>query len=136
MKATFFHRGFLLLAGLLLCLHSLVPHVHGPVRNSSGEETVESIPSSDGTLLGLLQDFVTDTDLGEDHLEHFSADHDVTLDFEITSFSPLALLPTVVSASLKEAAPICRQRAFRGQLIPPSGIYPDTASPRGPPAFV
>ncbi|WP_020567365.1 hypothetical protein [Neolewinella persica] len=135
MKTTSFHRALLLLAGLLLSLHSLVPHVHSGHSDSSGEVSAEIIPGTNGDLLGLLQNFFTNTDLGEDHLEHFSSDNHATLDLEVIALLPPADLPTIVLAPRALNPAIRRQRVFRSRHFPPAGVYPDRAAPRGPPAL-
>ncbi|WP_273445072.1 hypothetical protein [Neolewinella agarilytica] len=136
MRYSPFHTTLLLLAGLLLSLHSVVPHVHGLPCGKPGEVTAGHIPASGGDLLGLLQDFFTNTDLGEDHLEHFSADHDVTLDLAFTATLPPATLPHIVLAVISEPGVTRRERVFRSWHFPPSGVYPDADAPRGPPTIV
>jgi|GEM_PF-3138290 len=137
MKATTFHRGLLLLAGLLLSLHSFVPHVHGDHPGDSGQETAKNTPPPQPDLLTLLQNIFTDTDLGEDHLEHFAADHDTTLDLEISALRPPAALPpAIVLVASTTPVVVRRQRIFRQRHFPPSGVYPDATAPRGPPTLV
>lgn len=131
-----FHSTLLLLAGLLLSLHSVVPHVHGIPCSSPGEVTTNNTSAPKGDILSLLQDFFTNTDLGEDHLEHFSADHDVTLDLAITATIPPTAFPAIVSVARKEPTVTRRKRVFRSWHFPPSGMYPDTDAPRGPPTLV
>lgn len=136
MKVTSFHRGLLLLAGLLLSLHSMVPHVHGSVRNVSGQLTLNNTLSPSQGLQGFLQDFFSETDLGEDHLEHFASDHDVTHGSEFVSLQPPTAFVVATFAPLAACSTIRRQRVFRSWHCPPSSIYPDADAPRGPPANV
>lgn len=136
MKATLFHRGLLLLAGLLLSLHALVPHVHGYDQPGSVELRTETNSEGTTNLLSFLQDFFTDTDLGEDHLEHFSTDHNINLDLQVPAVLPPAVWPAIVIALRDRTSVIRRRRVFRSRHFPPSGVYPDADAPRGPPSIV
>lgn len=135
MRFTHFHRGLLTLAGLLLSLHSLVPHVHGEQLLAVNGTSINHIPGQSVDLFGLLQDLFANSDLGEDHLEHFSLDHDASVDLELVVFLPPAILPPVTSLPTPASSLVRRQQMFRNRHFPPSGIYPDNASPRGPPSF-
>lgn len=136
MKVTSFHRGLLLLAGLLLSLHSLVPHVHGSVRNVPGQLTLNNTLSPSQDLQSFLQDFFAETDLGEDHLEHFASDHDVTPVSGFVSSQPPTAFAVASLVPLAACTTIRRQRVFRSRHFPPSSIYPDADAPRGPPVHV
>lgn len=73
MRTLLLHRGIILLAGLLLSLHTLLPHVH--VSQSGQLSTIsfgERSPSSRG-LFDLLSGLVHG-DLGQEHLENFTKD--------------------------------------------------------------
>lgn len=133
MKTSSFHRGLLLVAGLLLSLHSLVPHVHADHCLGSGEITAKEIPASENGLLSLLQALFTSSDLGEDHLEHFAADHDSVLDLDIIASLPPALSPVLAFFPYAAQPTIRRKQIFRSRHFPPSGVYPDADAPRGPP---
>jgi hypothetical protein len=137
MRITSFHHTFLLLAGLLLSLHSLVPHVHGPEWAGPEEPIAYNAPAPNNNWLSLLQDFFTNTDLGEDHLEYFSPSQDLLLEFELelVSILPPVELPTIVLAPRALNPDIHRQRIFRSRHFPPAGVYPDADAPRGPPAL-
>lgn len=79
-------RGLLLLSGLILTVHTLVPHVHGPQHVSTGEVSIGSDQEKATGWLAMLTDLV-DVDMGEDHLEHFSPEK--ALDF-------VGLVPNIV----------------------------------------
>lgn len=133
MITTSFHRTFLFLAGLLLSLHSLVPHVHGSSYAAPGETVALQAPSLNSDWLALLQDFFTESDLGEDHLEHFSPGQDLAYDLGIVSLLPPTALPAITLVPRPTSAVIRRQRVFRSRHFPPAGVYPDADAPRGPP---
>lgn len=64
-------QGLLLLAGLLLTIHTVVPHVHGsPFSDASVPMAIQPPPALTGWL-GILGDLVSG-DMGEEHLEHFA----------------------------------------------------------------
>ena len=136
MRIIIIHRTFLLLAGLLLSLHSLVPHIHG--SEDVTEVTVKTTGTLDenGNWLNFLQDFFTQTDMGEDHLEHFSPGQDLSLELDLIASVPPVILPTIVLAPPAENVFIRRNRVFRSWCFPPASIYPDADATRGPPSYV
>lgn len=71
MRQLILHRGLVLLAGLILCLHTVFPHVHGSDGNVVASVVVKEKPAEDRTFLDVLFELVT-ADLGEEHLEHFT----------------------------------------------------------------
>lgn len=80
-------RGLLLLSGLMLVVHTLVPHVHGAHFLSSGETRVGSSEEGQNDWLAVLTDLV-DAEMGEDHLEHFSPEKTVDFALVVTTFVP------------------------------------------------
>jgi|AntRauTorckE5430_2_1112549.scaffolds.fasta_scaffold00957_5 hypothetical protein len=81
-------RGLLLLSGLILMAHTLVPHVHGPQAFMPAATSIDQAQQTPSGWLDVLTDLV-DADMGEDHLEHFSPEK--TVDFVL-------LLPNIVPA--------------------------------------
>lgn len=71
MRQLTIHRGLVLLAGLILCLHTVFPHVHGPDGDVVATVVAKEKPAEDRTFLDVLFELVT-ADLGEEHLEHFT----------------------------------------------------------------
>ncbi len=121
-------RILLLCAALLLCLHTLVPHVHHHDGEGAGE------PDDNPAWLVLLKN-VVGADIGTQHLQHFStADAD-----------PEVLLLAENSAGLEgEAEPVLRLPArptaipkstveYRGPLTVAATDYPPADPLRGPP---
>lgn len=129
------YKGLLLLPGLLLTLHTLVPHVHG------GESVSSSIPAADvpgerslsvKDLLGKL----IESDLGEDHLEHFELDKDFTEKVSYSSTFGLLSGPTFAEQlRLSSTIAIPKKSFSRNYWLPPAGIYPEQEAPRGPPVL-
>lgn len=94
MQRARFFRGLLLLSGLILTLHTLVPHVHAAHQHLSSEATVLSpAPANTDSWLSFFTDFV-DADMGEDHLENFSPEK--SIDFELV----IPMLPATLPPAL------------------------------------
>ncbi|MFK8163965.1 MAG: hypothetical protein AB8H12_16080 [Lewinella sp.] len=135
MQRSPFHRGLVMLAGLLLCLHTAIPHVHGVVH--SNEQPIEISGNSscvDAGLLHLIKDLLS-SDLGEDHLENFTPDftkdHSILAllaPTTITAFFPnhYLVLPSVTSA---------QQVASYLADLPPDDPIVGLEPSRGPPEF-
>lgn len=90
MRHLILHRGLVLLAGFILCLHTIFPHVHV----GEGSETEVAVFSEESaetrSLLDVLYELVT-ADLGEEHLENFTpASSEVAM---VVLVLPPALLP-------------------------------------------
>ncbi len=123
MKTDVFARSCLLLAGLILCLHTVVPHVHGEQAGVTGQPY---------GLVDILKDLLG-SDLGEDHLEHFSSGQDLDLSVDVVAALPPFAQPVLVLLSPRLASLVRRRRVFRHRHFPPSAVYPDADAPRGPP---
>lgn len=94
MQRARFFRGLLLLSGLILTLHTLVPHVHGAQQHSLPETAaLTPAPVNANSWLSFLADLV-DADMGEDHLENFSPEK--SLDLEL----PISVVPATIPPAL------------------------------------
>jgi hypothetical protein len=87
MRNQFFHRGLVLIAGFIFCLHTIYPHVHS--SDGVEEELSFTQATTDArSLLDLLCSLV-EADLGEEHLEHFTAS-------DLDASSLVVAVPSVV----------------------------------------
>ncbi len=134
MKSRLHHRFPVLLAGFLLCLHTVVPHVH-QLRLTAGQriERCDVLLPVNGQWLGLLRG-VIGADMGQGHLEHLSVDRaEATL--PVAPAEALAL-----ARQLPEWPPFppMAQRLLRLSPTshpkwPPEGDYCRATPLRGPP---
>ncbi len=126
-------RSFLLLSGLILLVHTLVPHVHAAHFTERGVPTTYAQQNVHANWLGVLAGLV-EADMGEDHLEYFSPEDAPDFSLAVPVFS-VALLPTPSGFASESPAVVVTARARRSELrtweiIPGSRRQ---ATPRGPP---
>lgn len=126
-------RGLLLLAGLILTIHTLVPHVHGAHFITPGETSTSTNHETPFGWLDLLTDLV-DADMGEDHLENFSPEKTIDFTLVVPTF-----LPTLPSALFAERFLFQPETAVRVEQAPsPSPqikeVFLRQVALRGPPA--
>ena len=136
MQRNLLHHGIVLLAGLLLCLHTVIPHVHGSLHPSTllVAEAGEQTNCVDEGLLRLIKDLLS-SDLGEDHLENFTPD--LNKDFSVDIALPLPDLTApfpVLNVGLAEVTSARQVSSYLANL-PPDDPVVDLASTRGPPFF-
>lgn len=134
MRHLMLHRGLVLLAGFILCLHTVFPHVHAPHGAEEALVFAEK-PSNERSFLDVLYDLVT-ADLGEEHLEHFTpADSDANL--SALALSPTAPLGSYFFTAADQSIP---PHQHRKQILTYHPLLPDDEMSildrplRGPPA--
>lgn len=124
-----------MLAGLLLCLHTAIPHVHGTLHsNSQSVEISDKSSCVEEGVLHLLKDLLS-SDLGEDHLENFTPDLQKDLN-GTTYISPAVLLaPFPVLNHVLAEITSARQAATYLASLPPDDPVINAGLSRGPPVF-
>lgn len=129
-------RGLLLLSGLILTVHTLVPHVHGVQHVSTSETGIGADKEKSTDWLALLTDLV-DAEMGEDHLEHFSPQK--TLDF--VELVP-GIVPVLSSAFfadrylLQPETAVLKVEPERSAWLKTKDVFLRQFPLRGPPAMV
>lgn len=128
-------RGLLLLSGLILTVHTLVPHVHSAHFVSPGETSISQTQDGPTDWLDILTDLV-DADMGEDHLEYFSPEKTVDLVLVVPT-----IIPTLPPALFAERFLFQPQTAVRVEQDPAPGpklkeVFLRQVALRGPPAMV
>ncbi|MBC6996768.1 hypothetical protein QWY85_04405 [Neolewinella lacunae] len=126
-------RNFLLLSGLILLVHTLVPHVHTDHITERGVPTLCSRQNAHANWLGVLAGLV-EADMGEDHLEYFSPEKAPGFSLAAPAFS--AALPPIPSCFVSEVAAGFvpdRVRHSEQRTWPLQAGSRRQASPRGPP---
>ncbi len=95
MRSLLLHRGIIFLAGILLCLHTLLPHVHANFTAGTDALSMGTRPEVNHSLLDLLSGLV-EGDLGQEHLENFTqgkADLEVVKTIIAPAAAPLPSTP-------------------------------------------
>lgn len=134
MRQRNFHRFCILLAGLLLSLHTLVPHMHLAGRAAVADLSLETPAQDAGNIFGFLQTLVG-SNLGQGHLEHFVQDHELPgTSTEIAPAAAPPVLPLANFAPYSLPVALRRQRVFLHHLFPPDGRFDAPTALRGPPA--
>ncbi len=121
-----------MLAGLLLCLHTLMPHVHAEVFLQPGEITLAEAPNPGHSLFDLLSGLVQG-DLGQEHLENFTEEQPDALlakTFFAPAAAPLLLYPTPPKPLV---GVLSAGRAHQELLLPKSVALQLSCPQRGPP---
>jgi len=131
----FFRGLFLFSSLLLLTAHTLVPHVHSSPFLDTGKTSVGVKSEKDRNWLDVLADFV-DTDMGEDHLEHFSPEQGLDLDLTIPAIVPTFPPATLAVRMLVEQEEPRKYSGwnFRGPPLLRSALM-RVSSLRGPPTL-
>ncbi len=130
-----FHRGLVFLAGLMLCLHSIFPHVHAPHGDDGAVVVFAEHSGARPSFFEVLVDLVT-ADLGEEHLEHLAAT-DVDLDL-----SPLLPASTMLwpagfpfgDASQPGPQNVIQEILAYHPLLPEDEVFARQRPLRGPPS--
>lgn len=122
-----------MLAGLILSLHTVFPHVHAP-HGEQGEVVVfAEQPDTERSLLEVLYELVT-ADLGEEHLEHFApADVDGALVLSIPPAIPLARLLSSVRDQVVAPQKDLQEIIAYHPLLPDEAAFIRQRPLRGPP---
>ena len=135
MRHLMLHRGLVLLAGFILSLHTIFPHVHAPDGNETTTVVFSEASAEARSLLDVLYDLVT-ADLGEEHLENFTpANSDGTT---VVLALPPAYLPP--ATPLFSGNLLTENQNKTREVIPPHLLLPDEVDLvrqcplRGPPA--
>jgi len=135
MQRSLFHRGLVMLAGLLLCLHTVIPHVHGELHPSQQPLEISGNTSCvDAGILYLIKDLLS-SDLGEDHLENFTPDF--TKDLSIVAFLAPAIMTTVFPNHHPIVPSVTSAQQVASYLadLPPDDPVVGQEPSRGPPVF-
>lgn len=120
-------------AGLLLTIHTLVPHVHGETNVGGMRLPAVEAPHQLSGWLEILGDLVNG-DMGEEHLEHFAPEKTVVF--------TLALVPSFQALPLANFAevpyPLSACSKLRKNIDAPPSLEKTAAhlryfAPRGPP---
>lgn len=125
-------RGLLLLSGLILLVHTLVPHVHGPHFLASGQTILAETPASP-SWLDVLAGLV-DTDMGEEHLEHFSPEKNVDYTLAAPAFVPGQAVAPYAELFFCALETSGGRTGFSRSPVPQiEEVYLRRIAPRGPP---